>query len=125
MRPSGIIGTGSAERSKIVLGLQCDEQGTPLSIEVFPDNTQDPKTVRPQLRNLAERLGGDELTFVGDRGMLQSRQIQEVQEHGFHISPRSPNLRRSGIIQLELFEDELAEVEDENGIMPPKQKPPD
>jgi len=28
-----------------VIGLLCDESGRPLSIEVFPGNTQDPKTV--------------------------------------------------------------------------------
>ncbi|MDH3771658.1 MAG: transposase [Nitrospirota bacterium] len=93
----------------------------PLSIEVFPGNTQDPKTVRSQIRKLVERFGGDGLTFVGDRGMLKSRQLQEIQEHGFHYitaitKPQVEALVKQGLIQLDLFEQEVAEVEDKDGI---------
>ena len=112
---------GKRGKKQIVIGLLCDEQGVPLSIEVFPGNTQDPKTVSSQIRKLAERFGGDEVTFVGDRGMLKTRQIEEVQEHGFHYitaitKPQVESLMKRGLIQLDLFEQELAEVEDGDGI---------
>lgn len=112
---------GKRGKKQIVIGLLCDEQGIPLSIEVFPGNTQDPKTVSSQIRKLAERFGGDELTLVGDRGMLKTRELQEVQEHGFHYitaitKPQVEALIKQGLIQLDLFEQDLAEVEDKDGI---------
>ena len=46
-------------------------QGVPLSIEVFPGNTSDTKTFASQVHKVAERFGGGEVTFVGDRGMIK------------------------------------------------------
>src|SRR5437879_3934858 len=39
---------GKKGKPQIVIGLLCDEDGHPLSIEVFPGNTQDPRTVASQ-----------------------------------------------------------------------------
>jgi len=105
-------------KRQIVVGLLCDGEGRPLSLEVFRGNTQDPKTVGSQIRKMAERFGGGEVTLVGDRGMLKSRQTGELQEEGFHYitaitKPQIEGLLKRGVIQLELFEDEVAEVEDE------------
>jgi transposase len=105
-------------KRQIVVGLLCDGEGRPLSIEVFRGNTQDPKTVGSQIRKMVGRFGGGEVTLVGDRGMLRSRQTGELHEEGFHYitaitKPQIEALLKRGIIQLELFENEVAEVEDE------------
>ena len=52
----------------MVIGLLCDEQGTPVSTEVFRGNTQDPKTFAAQVKKASERFGWERVTFVGDRG---------------------------------------------------------
>jgi len=62
---------GKKGKKQIVVGLLCNESGIPLSVEVFTGNTQDPKTLTPQIRKVAERFGNTELTFVGDRGMIK------------------------------------------------------
>ena len=66
---------------QIVLGLLCDDQGVPLSIEVFPGNTSDTKTFASQVHKVAERFGGGEVTFVGDRGMIKGPQIQNFSKN--------------------------------------------
>ena len=76
---------GKKGKKQIIIRLLCDEEGVPLSIEVFPGNTQDHKTVRSQIRKLAERFGGDEVTLVGDRGMLKTRQIEEVERVSLRV----------------------------------------
>src|SRR5271169_5891187 len=56
---------GKKGKMQIVIGLLCDNEGTPLSVEVFAGNTQDPKTVGPQIKKVAERFGAKDVTFVG------------------------------------------------------------
>lgn len=103
-------------KKQIVIGLLCDEVGKPLSIEVFPGNTQDPKTVASQIRKVAQRFGGQEVTFVGDRGMLKSKQVEDLLGEGFHYitaitKPQIESLLKKGILEMGLFDQELAEVQ--------------
>jgi hypothetical protein len=58
-------------KQQIVIGLLCDGEGEPVAIEVFSGNTNDTKTVASQVQKLAKRFGCDEVTLVGDRGMLK------------------------------------------------------
>ena len=48
---------GKRGKMQIVIGLLCNGAGVPLSIEVFPGNTQDPKTVAAQVRKVAALRG--------------------------------------------------------------------
>lgn len=68
---------GKKGKKQIVICLLCDETGVPLSIEVFPGNTQDSKTFASQVEKVAERFGGGEVTFVVIGGMIKSGQIKE------------------------------------------------
>jgi transposase len=108
---------GKKSKKQIVIGLLCDEEGSPLSVEVFSGNTQDIKTFGSQVRKVALRFGCEQVTFVGDRGMIKSMQIDELPE-GFHYitaitKPQIRALIKSGVIQLGLFDKELCEVESE------------
>lgn len=112
---------GKKGKQQIVIGLLCNESGNPLSIEVFLGNTQDPKTVASQIRKVTERFGGKAVTFVGDRGMLKSQQIMDLVDEGFHYitaitKPQIEALLKKNVIQLELFDQDLAEVETDEGI---------
>ena len=113
---------GKSGKQQIVLGLLCDDQGVPLSIEVFPGNTSDTKTFASQVHKVAERFGGGEVTFVGDRGMIKGPQIQLLKEHedNFHYisaltKPQIEGLLKKGILQMSLFDEAIAEVLSEEG----------
>jgi hypothetical protein len=112
---------GKKGKLQIVIGLLCDEDGHPVSIEVFPGNTQDPHTVAAQVEKLKGRFGVTAITFVGDRGMIKSQQIEDLAQQGFHYitaitKPQIEKLLRTGIFQMELFEQELAEVLADEGV---------
>ena len=112
---------GKKGKLQIVIGLLCDEDGQPVSIEVFPGNTQDPHTVAAQVAKLKGRFGVQEITFVGDRGMIKSQQIEDLAKQGFHYitaitKPQIEKLLRTGTFQMELFEQELAEVLADEGV---------
>src|SRR5437899_10178725 len=112
---------GKKGKPQIVIGLLCDEDGHPVSIEVFPGNTQDPHTFASQLAKVKGRFGVQEITFVGDRGMIKGQQIEDLAQHGFHYitaitKPQIEKLLRQGTFQMDLFDKELAEVLTDEGI---------
>src|SRR5262247_607505 len=112
---------GKKGKLQIVIGLLCDEAGHPVSIEVFPGNTQDPHTLAAQVAKLKGRFGVQAITFVGDRGMIKSQQIEDLAQQGFHYitaitRPQIEKLLRTETFQMELFEQELAEVRADEGV---------
>src|ERR1039457_8825 len=109
---------GKKGKKQIVIGLLCDEEGVPVSTEVFRGNTQDPKTFGAQVRKASQRFGCERVTFVGDRGMIKSGQIEELSKAGFHYitaitKPQIETLLAGGVLQMALFDDSLCEVEQE------------
>jgi hypothetical protein len=107
-------------KRQIVIGLLCDAEGHPLSIEVFTGNTSDTKTVAAQIEKVKGRFGATAVTFVGDRGMLKSEQIEDLCAQGFHYitaitKPQIEKLLKEGTFQMSLFDKSLAEVTDDDG----------
>jgi hypothetical protein len=112
---------GKRGKRQLVMGLLCNGGGRPLSIEVFAGNTQDPKTFTPQVKKVAKRFGGRGITFVGDRGMIKSQQIEALGERQFHYitaitKPQIEALLKSDVLQLGLFDETLAEITTEEGL---------
>ena len=106
---------GKPGKKQIVLGLLCDGQGRPLSIEVFAGNTSDPKTFGSQIRKAVERFGGQGVTFVGDRGMIKGPQIKDLGQENFHYitaitKPQIEALLQQKVLAMDLFDDLLSEV---------------
>jgi len=105
-------------KKQVVVGLLCDEGGEPVSVEVFRGNTRDLDTIGRQVKKSAEGFGCERVTFVGDRGMIKSGQIAELKQAGFHYitaitKPQIEKLLREGVFQMELFDENVYEVEDE------------
>src|SRR5262249_48654349 len=112
---------GKKGKRQIVIGLLCAEDGHPVSIEVFPGNTADPHTFAAQLEKVKVRFGVHEITFVGDRGMIKGQQIEDLAQQGLHYitaitKPLLEKLLRTGTLQMDLFDQEVAEVLAEEGI---------
>jgi transposase len=112
---------GKKGKRQIVIGLLCDEDGHPVSIEVFPGNTQDPQTFAAQINKVKARFGVHAITFVGDRGMIKGPQIDDLAQQGLHYitaitKPQMEKLLQQGTLQLDLFDQELAEVLADEGI---------
>lgn len=104
-------------KMQIVIGLLTDEEGHPIAVRVFTGNTQDPKTVHAQIAKLANSFAVREVIFVGDKGMVKTGQIKELDAFGFHYitsitKPQIQTLLKRGILQLSLFDETLGEVED-------------
>ena len=109
---------GKKGKKQIVIGLLCDEQGEPVSTEVFRGNTQDTQTFAAQVKKASERFGCERVTFVGDRGMIKSGQVEELSQVGFHYitaitKPQIETLLAGRLLQMELFAAEVCEIQQE------------
>jgi transposase len=111
---------GKKGKLQIVIGLLTDEKGVPISVEVFKGNTKDTKTFLSQVKKIADRFEIEEVTMVGDRGMIKSIQIKDIKQEHFHYitaitKPQIKKLTHDGIFQLGLFSEDVCEVYN-NGI---------
>jgi transposase len=105
-------------KKQIVIGLLCDDLGVPVSIQAFKGNTSDTKTLKDQIKKVAERFQCKNITFVGDKGMIKSTGIENLKDEEFHYittitKPQIEKLLEKNIIQLNLFDNDLMEVEEE------------
>ena len=79
---SGLVDYGYNRDGKrgvpqIVYGLLCNADGCPVAVEVFKGNTADPKTLGTQIKKVRRRFGIQRVVFVGDRGMITSKRIDQ------------------------------------------------
>ena len=103
-------------KKQIVIGLMTDEDGFPISVEVFTGNTRDLSTFVDQTKKVSNRFNCDGVTFVGDRGMIKGPQIAELDPDCHYITaiskPEIETLLKKGTIQMELFDESIGEVQE-------------
>ena len=108
-------------KRQIVIGLLADADGRPLSIEVFPGNTSDVRTFSSQLRQggrpVRGRAGDLRRRPRHDQSPAARRKSRAA---GFHYitaitKAQIDALIAAGVLQMDLFEETLAEVEGLDG----------
>jgi len=107
---------GKKGKKQIVIGLLTDDEGYPVSCEVFQGNTKDNETFKNQVDKVAKRFGIEKVTFVGDRGMIKSAQISDLSADDYYITaltkPQIEKLLKEDVFQMELFDKTICEVID-------------
>jgi transposase len=120
----GYCRDGKSGKRQVVYGLLCDPEGRPVSIEAFSGNTNDTKTFASQVRKVKDRFGGKGVTLVGDRGMIKGPQIDLLQaDKGLELhyisaitKSQIEALLKRDVIQMDLFDETVAEVVDTENI---------
>lgn len=115
---------GKKGKKQIVVGMLTNSCGRPLGVRVFEGNTKDASTVLEQMSNVKTEFGVDEFIFIGDRGMVTGTirdELLTLPESGIDYITA---LTRGEIMKLAndenhplqatLFDEEIAEVRDEN-----------
>jgi len=103
-------------KKQVVVGLLCDEAGDPVSIEVFVGKTRDFDTVASQIAKAVTDFRCKRILFVGDRGMIKSKQMGQLNDAEFYYltaitKPQIEKLLKTGVFQIEWFDSALCEVE--------------
>src|SRR5262245_60091191 len=93
---NGHIRDGKPRNPQVLVGLVLIN-GWPIAHHVFQGNWRDANTVPEVLRDLDERFGLKRIVFVGDRGMVTSKNLDDLRTrgHGYIVGR---NRRRSGEI---------------------------
>jgi transposase len=101
----------------IVYGVMTDDEGRPISVDVYPGNTGDPTTVSDQVDKLKTRFRLERIVVVGDRGMLTQTQINLLRERpglGWISALRVEGIRKlidKSRLERSLFDEQnLAEI---------------
>ncbi len=71
-----------------------------------------------QVSQMTQRFGYRQVTLVGDRGMIKSAQIKDLESFGFQYiaaitKAQIRSLIKKGVFLLELFDDQLRDIKDE------------
>ena len=107
---------GQRGKQQMAAGLLTDGAGEPLAIQLYAGNTSDPPTFLDAVEQLKVRFGTEEIAVVGDRGMIKALGQAAVGEANFrHVTaltdPQVRKLLQTGVLQLDLFDDQPAEVQ--------------
>lgn len=114
---------GKKGYKQVAIGLLTNSEGCPVSVEIFKGSTSDQTTVLDQIKKLSKKYGIKQAIFVGDRGMLTQKRIDEIDSNYFktitaltHIEVKS--LLKKENIQLDLFDEmnitEIVDSENED-----------
>ena len=103
-------------KKQVVAGLLTDAEGEPVSIQLYRGNTGDAPTFLDAVEKVKVRFAAQEVALVGDRGMIKRLGKQALGEaHFCYVTaltdPQIRALLKKQVFQLELFEDQPAEVE--------------
>jgi transposase len=102
---------GRRDKLQVNYGLLADRRGRPVAISAFEGNTNDPKTLLPQVDRLRQRFGIQDVAVVGDRGMISQKQIGALRERpgmDWITALRSEAIHvlvKGGQLQLGLFDE--------------------
>lgn len=66
----------------VQMGLFMDEQGFPISVEMFPGNTLDHQTVTDALKSSVDDMKFERFIFIGDRGMTNYPNLLHITSLG-------------------------------------------
>jgi transposase len=110
---------GRNDKLQIMVGLICNREGIPVSVQVFKGSDSECLTLGGQVAKVKERFGLKNVVFVADRGILRSVRIEKdllPAEMDWITALRRPAigaLIKKGAFQPSLFEEvDLAEITD-------------
>jgi len=102
---------GKKGKLQVNYGVLTDGRGCPVSVSVYPGHAGDPTTLLPQVEKVRNSFGIKRMVFVGDRGMISQKQIDQlsrVEGVDWITALRSGAIRELvhvGALQLGLFDE--------------------
>lgn len=103
---------GKKNKLQVNYGLLTTRGGCPVAVSVYEGNTNDAKTLLPQVKQLREEFELERLVLVGDRGMISQKAIEEELKHheglAWITALKSGQIRtlvEGGTLQLGLFDE--------------------
>jgi hypothetical protein len=102
---------GTGHKLQVNYGLLTTSRGCPVAVSVYDGNTNDPKTLLPQVQKLRDDFGIKNLVIAGDRGMISQKAIdklKDIEALDWITALKSGQIRSlldGGHLQLGLFDE--------------------
>lgn len=68
---------------QILFALMVTKEGLPVGYQVFEGSEYEGHTLIPMLKNIKEKYNLDKVIFVADAGMMNNKNVQELEKEGF------------------------------------------
>lgn len=88
---------------QVNIGLLTNKEGCPVAIETFAGNTPDQVTVQGQSKKISNKFNVKSVIFVGDRGMLTPKRIEEVNAEGFQTITALTHKQMESLLEKEII----------------------
>jgi transposase len=101
---------GKKGKLQVNYGLLADRRGCPVAVSVYEGNTNDAKTLMPQVTKLRDDFGLQRVVLVGDRGMIGQATVEDLRDLAgleWITALKSGQIRalvEGGALQLGLFD---------------------
>ncbi len=101
---------GKKNKLQVNYGLLADKRGCPVAVSVYEGNTNDAKTLMPQVTKLKKDFGLERVVLVGDRGMIGQAAVDDLRDVAgleWITALKSSQIRalvEGGALQLGLFD---------------------
>ncbi len=101
---------GKKNKLQVNYGLLADKRGCPVAVSVYEGNTNDAKTLMPQVAKLKNDFGLERVVLVGDRGMIGQAAVEDLRDVAgleWITALKSSQIRalvEGGALQLGLFD---------------------
>lgn len=88
LRLFGFSKDNKSNEVQVVMGLLMDNQGIPISYQLFPGNTMDQSTLEESVAELKQRYQMEKVVIVADRGLNSKANLTHLvqEDHDFIIS---------------------------------------
>ncbi|MGH8592221.1 MAG: IS1634 family transposase [Gammaproteobacteria bacterium] len=102
---------GKKGKLQVNYGLLTDRRGCPVAVSVHDGNTNDSKTLLPQVDKIKKDFGIQTLVLAGDRGMISQKAIDELKDQdgiAWITALKTSQIRalvEGGQLQLGLFDE--------------------
>ena len=82
LRMFGFSKSNKSNEVQVVMGLLIDNNGIPITFELFPGNTMDQKTLQTAVARLKEKYKLDRIVIVADRGLNSQDNLEFLLQEG-------------------------------------------
>ena len=113
LRKFGYSKDNKVNQVQVVMGLLIDDQGIPISYELFPGNTNDFKTLVPVIDKLKENYGINKIIITADRGLNSKQNLAYLKSKGYdYVMAYKIRSSSKAVKELVLSEDYTYESEE-------------
>jgi len=103
LRKTGFSKDGKHQHPQIVLGLLVSSSGYPLAYDIFEGNKYEGETMLPIVDSFKAKYGFEQVTIVADAGLLNGKNVEELEQRSYHYILGARIKNESGIIKKQIL----------------------